>query len=100
MEPHEFAMGGSGKRIHFPKACASECGTMHRLGMPLALYGPYGDATSRRHYLPWLDPPPNNRNVIDDLMLFDANHLDFEDEWVREYNHEGKQDGLSAQRVG
>jgi hypothetical protein len=85
-EPHEFVMGGSGKRVHFPQACPSACtGDLHRLGMPLALYGPDGDPESRKHYLPWLDPPDMHRNVLDDLMLFDANHLDPDDEWVREY---------------
>lgn len=86
LEPHEFEFGGRGKRLHFPKACASACRRgMHRLGVPHFLWG-MGDVDSHPHYLPWLD---NDTDVItiktrmDDLTVFDANHLDESDEWVR-----------------
>jgi hypothetical protein len=84
-EPHEFAMGGAGKRIHFPGACRTMCDGMHRLGMVTPLYGPDGDPMSLAHNLPWLEEPDDLKITMDDLMMFDADHLDFEEEWVREY---------------
>jgi hypothetical protein len=83
LEPHEFVMGGDGKRVHFPRACKTECdGSLHRLGMPQFVYGPDGSAWSKPHSLPWLEPPDDNRKLMDDLTLFDANHLDVDDLWV------------------
>jgi hypothetical protein len=90
IEPHEFIMGGSGKRRHNigPKGrfCEKHCTSLHRLTMWL---GPYvhGDPMSKIHYLPWLDPPDDVKNLMDDLMLFDADHLDYDQEWVREYEY-------------
>ena len=84
-EPHSFAMGGAGKRIHFPGACRTMCDNMHRLAMVTPLYGPDGDAMSLAHNLPWLAEPDDLRITMDDLMLFDADHLDPDEEWVREY---------------
>jgi hypothetical protein len=83
-EPHEYVMGGAGKRVHAPRACARDCGDMHRLATLAPLYS-QGDPMSKRHYLPWLDPPDRYKETMDDLTWFDANHLDTDDEWVREY---------------
>jgi len=87
-EPHEFAMGGSGKRTHFTgNACKSVCDDAdgHRLAMPQMLYGPDCDPWSMPHHLPWLDEPGDTKIHMDDLSLWDANDLDYDDEWVREY---------------
>jgi hypothetical protein len=88
-EPHEFAMGGSGKRIHFPRACNSVCGSadLHKLAIPTFDYGPQNDPESKRHYLPWQDRADENlariRLLLDDLSWYDANDLDPDDMWVR-----------------
>lgn len=89
-EPYEYVFGGSGKRGHFPSACARDCdGDMHRLAMPALYYGPYDSALSERHYLPWHDRADtelaDRRLLIDDTTLYDQNHLDMDDEWVRCY---------------
>lgn len=84
-EPHSFIMGGSGKRMHFPLACKSQCGQLHALGSVVTRYGPAGDPMSRRHHLPWQDPPDDTKAMFDDLTFFDANDLDMDDEWVRDY---------------
>lgn len=85
-EPHEFAMGGSGKRLHFPMACRSVCGDgMHRLGQPLALYGPEGNPQSVKHYLPWEGQPTDNKRIMDDYAMYSVNDLDSDDYWIREY---------------
>ena len=87
-EPHEYVFGGQGKRVHFVKACKNDCGKMHRLGIPHLMFGPDADAMSVPHYLPWLDNSrelAEQKRVVDDVTVFDANHLDSDDEWVRNY---------------
>lgn len=87
-EPHEFAMGGSGKRVHFARACPHTCsGDLHKLAIPTFDYGPQNDSQSKRHYLPWQDRTDDNlariKVLLDDLSWYDANDLDSDDEWVR-----------------
>lgn len=89
-EPHEFTFGGTGKRFHWARTCRRTChGGIHRLGMPQLLYGPYSDMESKRHYLPWLDGTErelaDTKHLIEDMTLFDQNHLDDDEAWVREY---------------
>ncbi len=87
-EPHVFEMGGNGKRIHFRRACKFECRPpLHRLGAPLWEYGPEGDCMSKRHWLPWLAPPDRVQGLMDDFAMFDANHLDNDQEWMRDYEY-------------
>jgi hypothetical protein len=91
-QPHEFVLGGAGKRLHFERACETSClGSIHRLGMPLWDYGPDGSCVSVQHWLPWLaarDDDRDPKREMDDLALFDANHLDFDTEWMRDYSHD------------
>jgi hypothetical protein len=89
-EPHEFVFGGKGKRLHFPRACRKVCDGMHRLGVPHFLWGMGDDIMSRPHYLPWLDNETLVTDVkvrADDMMLFNVNHLDDDEAWVREYDN-------------
>lgn len=85
-EPHEFEMGGSGKRIHYPKACPSLCNPpTHRLSQWEPAYDPdpAGDCWSRKHALPWLgDPEDEDINILREIELFNADHLDESDLWV------------------
>lgn len=88
VEPHEFILGGSGKRIHFVRGCDIHCrDDLHSLAIPTFDYGPQNDPQSKRHYLPWQDRTDENlaRNkvLMDDLSWYDANHLDSDDSWVR-----------------
>lgn len=91
IEPHEFEFGGSGKRRHNRGVnnsyCDSQCtGDLHRLTAWQFKHSPeVCDGWSKLHYLPWLDPKDNIKDQIDDLMLFDADHLDLDDEWVGEW---------------
>jgi hypothetical protein len=88
-EPHEFLMGGSGKRKHNVGLnglyCEERCsGQLHRLTQ----WNPeivYESAMSQKHYLPWLDGEDPTINLFDDLTLFDIENLDEEDEWVKAY---------------
>jgi DNA polymerase type B, organellar and viral len=87
LEPHEFVMGGSGKRVHVERFCHTTCsGSLHKLSLLNMLYGPGGDPTSRRHYLPWLDTTDldlaNKKKLIEDWTLYDENHLDEDDAWL------------------
>jgi hypothetical protein len=87
-EPHVYIMGG-GKRVHFPRACKTSCDPpAHRLHQWTPTYDVGADdpdVLSRKHHLPWVDGPDDRRDELDDLQLFDANHLDEEDMWVLDY---------------
>jgi hypothetical protein len=89
-EPHEFVLGGGGKRVHNTRRCNKICdGQIHRLGMLNVLYGPDSNPESRPHYLPWLDRTDRLfaefKRELDDWTWYDQNHLDPDDEWVRSY---------------
>jgi hypothetical protein len=86
-EPHEFVLGGSGKSYHPQgKACERGCpgNDMHRVYIPVMLYGPFGDCMSRKHKLPWKVERIDweAKQYISDLELFDENSLDFDESWV------------------
>ena len=86
-EPHEFEFGGTGKRMHIGKTCKRNCeAPVHRLAMLQALYGPEDSPVSARHYLPWLDTADEDvaksKLNLDDYVMYDANHLDIDDDWV------------------
>jgi hypothetical protein len=89
-EPHEFIFGGTGKRSHWARTCNSTCsGKLHSLAMPQLQFGPFRNVESSRHYLPWLDTAErdvaNQKYLIDSYTLYDANHLEEDEEWVREF---------------
>jgi DNA polymerase type B, organellar and viral len=84
--PHEFAMGGAGKRMHWGRACKHVCtGDIHKLGADLMEQGPDGDCMSIRHHLPWQDPTDKLKAAMDDEMFFVLDQLDSDDAWVRDY---------------
>ena len=96
-EPHSYVFGGTGKRMHIGRYCAKTCnGTLHRLVMPQALYGPC-DTLSTRHYLPWLDTTDlelaQSKYLIDDLVMYDQNHLDEDDSWVKGWVNDRRNTG-------
>lgn len=89
-EPHEFIFGGGSKRRHYKKhgtqGCTKACsGNIHSLGLlhPFAI-----PPVSKPHSLPWENPEDQIPvgNMLDDLMLYDMNHLEYDEEWVREYD--------------
>ena len=87
-EPHEFEFGGSGKRSHNigPNGsyCDNHCmGDLHRL-TAVQIPHMFGDGWSKLHYLPWLDRRDDTKETMDAMYLFDADHLEFDDEWVRD----------------
>jgi hypothetical protein len=89
-EPHEFAFGGTGKRSHWTRACASAChGKLHSLAMSQLQFGPFVDMESARHYLPWLDTRERDTTdpkfVIDSYTLYDLNDLDEDEQWMKTY---------------
>jgi hypothetical protein len=84
--PHEFKFGGSGKRQHYDKGCDEYCNnSMHKL-LQVFWWDVPGrpPIASKKHYLPWLDPPEDTKTLMDDFTLFNADHLDPDDEWVLE----------------
>lgn len=94
-EPHVYEMGG-GKRLHWPRACKNLCEPpVHRLCQWEPTYGLHVDSDpwSRKHHLPWKDPPDDTKNLMGDMEIFDANHLDESDRWVLNYEHDGNQEG-------
>lgn len=88
-EPHEFKMGGSGTRRHNlgikGAYCREICTNLHRLTQVVMEVHIEESMMSEPHWLPWLGPAPDNKLTMDDLMLFDANHLEWDDQWVSDY---------------
>lgn len=94
IEPHEFVMGGSGKRYHYKGMPSSQlnCKTWCPSPLHVCIQHPMeidDDNKSKRHYLPWKDGPDAIKTMIDDIMLYDADALDFDDEWVLSYQEGG-----------
>lgn len=86
-EPHEFVLGGSGKSYHpGGKACERACpgNGMHRVYLPVMLYGPFGECMSKPHVLPWKVKREDyeQKQYLIDLEWFDENHLDYDESWV------------------
>jgi hypothetical protein len=55
--PHEYKMGGRGKRTHQENHCQKTCRRpdgLHVLTMNHMKYGPNGSAQSIMHYVPWM----------------------------------------------
>lgn len=99
-EPHEFKMGGAGKRFHYKSGCPictkrsisrpSYGPAIHPLALPTiqnAAKPGREDNHSARHKLPWVDSPQemSDKNLISRYMLFDRNDLDPEEEWTLDY---------------
>lgn len=86
-EPHVYVMGG-GKRVHSELACPTAChGSLHTLFQWSPTYGADADdpGESRRHYLPWLGETDEQRQLMEEFMLYDADHLSDDELWVLEY---------------
>jgi hypothetical protein len=93
-EPRVFEFGGGGKRYHPLRKGKCACGTasdLHNLAVPSMLNGPFTDAESHPHELPWHATRSQFKQDMDTVYLFDQNHLDYEDEWVRNYAASGQQ---------
>lgn len=90
-EPHEYAFGGNGKTFHSERGCCAgkPDTTVHRLAMLHMLYGPVISPVSEPHYLPWLDTEDleleRRKHKLDDWTWYDQNHLEEDEEWVRDY---------------
>jgi len=87
-EPHQFAMGGDGKRSHL--GCDRWCsGDIHRLGSTPFHMGQFGDPTywSVPHYLPWLDAPSDMKQSMDDILMWPVEDLGPDDVWMAEYEY-------------
>lgn len=90
-EPHVFMFGGQGKRFHSDLACSrgTTCGSeIHGLVPRPVRSGPYDSVSSFPHYLPWLGNDPDKEamlRVIEEYTMFDANHLDDDEGWVKRY---------------
>jgi hypothetical protein len=105
-EPHDFYLGGTGKRTHGIKGgiltkawCKKYCtGDTHRLQLkpadrPFKDYDPDNpmrkglprDTMSVAHWLPWLDGPNSAKQVAADIEIWDLELLDKDEEWVLDY---------------
>lgn len=99
-EPHEFKMGGSGKRFHYKPGCPAcrvrtihdpsklePSQEIHTLALPTIADGisDYKGRVSVKHKLPWLDSPDVRVDAIDRYVLFDRNDLDPDEEWSLSY---------------
>jgi hypothetical protein len=88
-EPHEFALGGNGKRKHL--ACEERCESgYHRLSggfffMPAEGITPENAYWSALHYLPWLDEKSPHKQMMDDIMAWEVSELGPDDDWMEEY---------------
>lgn len=83
-EPHEFVMGGQGKRYHpqFRGKCPDACSPRwHPLAFPVMKYIKPGEPLiSQPHELPWLDMDDKKKFMIE-LTLYDTNDGDLHEEW-------------------
>jgi hypothetical protein len=94
IEPQEFKFGGNGKRFHpNPKSrlgsiyCSRTCGKrMHKLTYNIMLYGIGSLPHSYPHSLPWIGELSLEKQIMDTWTLFDRNDIDFDDDWINEYD--------------
>ena len=96
-EPHEFVMGGSGKRSH-PRGLDNKLrgcdklgctATVHRLSNSMwsfQIADNEGEGIwSQPHYLPWLEPKARQRPDFDAIMAWDVMEMDPDEEWIGDY---------------
>jgi len=83
-KPYEFAMGGSGKRSHNAKRCASTCTRsdgLHRILInPFKYDEMWSDVDSVPHYLPWIKHKKETEQfkmMVDDQTIA----LEGEEDW-------------------
>jgi DNA polymerase type B, organellar and viral len=97
-EERVYEFGGTGYRRHrtapkgsklYGKYCKANCnGTIHRTSLLLlSFYTAEDDYNiwSKPHYLPWIDGPDPIKLTAEDILLWDINELDAQDEWMLEY---------------
>ena len=88
--PVEIVLGGHGKRYHNAVHwCPAHCRDgVHEFIQRPVRFNPGDTTESAPHYLPWLAADAlteSRKRVIDDQGLYDLNHLDEDEEWVRDY---------------
>jgi DNA polymerase type B, organellar and viral len=86
----EIIFGGEGKRYHNARSCGSKTcnGYSHDFISRPTRFHPADTIMSFPHYLPWEDNDKlvnAKKRLIDDVTIFDANHLDWDEEWVMAY---------------
>ena len=95
-EPHEYKFGGAGKRYHDQGSkvrshgCHDICpgNGIHKLRLPTVFYSSSFDTNSHPHKLPWITAQEEYqpKQYLIDLMMYDRNDLDFDDEWSLNYD--------------
>jgi hypothetical protein len=102
-EPHTFEMGGGGKRYHVVRklpghprwadTCEKNCHPpLHHLAS-VEWADPF-ECMSEPHSLPWMRQDDDDVATMRDFELFDENHLDPDDSWVRKIISETSAEGL------
>jgi hypothetical protein len=90
-DPVAIVFGGEGKRYHngvlwcAKRGCRD--GIHDFIARPLR-FSPSDSVASVPHSLPWIGVDPlreSHRNTIEDLVMYDANALEPEEEWVLQY---------------
>jgi hypothetical protein len=88
---HEIVFGGQGKRYHNAVHWCGKAGCKngyHEFIPRPFRFTPEDTTVSRPHFLPWLENDAlaeSRKNIISDETLYDVNHLDEDEEWVRDY---------------
>jgi hypothetical protein len=88
---HEIVFGGQGKRYHNAVHWCGKAGCKngyHEFIPRPFRFSPADTTASRPHFLPWLENDAlaeSRKNIISDETLYDVNHLDEDEEWVRDY---------------
>lgn len=98
-EPHVYKFGGAGKRYHDTGSkvrihgCHDLClgNGIHRLRLPTVFYSPSFDTNSHPHKLPWITAREEYepKQFLINLMMYDRNDMDFDDEWSLTYADTG-----------
>lgn len=90
-EPSEIIFGGEGKRYHNDTLWCGKRGCkngIHDFISRPVRWSPSDTRESVAHSLPWIGPDPlaeTRKGLVSDSILYDANHLDYDEGWVTEY---------------
>jgi hypothetical protein len=89
--PYEIVFGGQGKRYHNTAYWCGKKGCyngIHEFIPRPVRFSPTDTIASKPHFLPWLTNNPvltQKKHVVSDEALYDANHLDEDEEWLADY---------------
>ncbi len=86
-----IVFGGDGKRYHNKVRCAGRIcpgDGVHHFMPAMIRDNPYDNIVSEPHTLPWEVTDllaESHKRKVDDMTFFNQNHLDYDEQWVKDY---------------